>query len=123
MVTFLVILVLVLAAIAVAKLAQVYEHTSELQGKREEEIAEKDHKFNANLMLAFFFFLMGFFIWQIVTYGPSMLPEAASEHGQDLDTLLNFNWAIIITVVVFTQALLFFFSYKYYYRKDRKAKW
>lgn len=123
MMTILVGLVVVLAAIAIAKLARVYELTSELQDNREEEIALKDHKFNAYMMLGFLIFVMVFFIWQIKEFAPSMLPESASEHGVALDDLLNFNWVIVIAVFVLCNFLLFYFAFKYYYRPDRTAYW
>ena len=47
--------------------------------------------------------------------------EAASEHGKQLDSLLLFNWWIILPVFFLTNGVLFVFSWKYYYREDRKA--
>jgi len=123
MITFLVVLVVVLAAIAIAKLSRVYELTSELRENKEEEIDVKDNKFNGRMMLLFMVFLFSFFAWQIYKFAPSMLPESASEHGVALDELLNFNWWIIIIVFILTHILLFWYCYKYYYRPDRKAAW
>jgi cytochrome c oxidase subunit 2 len=57
----------------------------------------------------------------MVKYG-DYLPPSASAHGEEVDTLMAVNMVIIITVFFIVNALLFYFAYKYYYRKDRKAK-
>ena len=65
-------------------------------------------------MIAFF----GFVIWLIAKYGFNAgLYTAATEHGQEIDQLLMFNWWIILPVFFITNTLLFGFSWKYYYRE------
>jgi cytochrome c oxidase subunit 2 len=123
MTKLLILLVLVLGILAIAQLARVYELTSRLRGKREEEISPADNRMNANLMWIFMLAYFGFFLWLVVHYKDHMLPVAASEHGADTDALLNFNWAILIIAFVITNVLLFVFSYKYMYNKDRRAFW
>ncbi len=119
--TLLILAVLVLGILAVTRLSRVYELTSTLRGKREEEISERDSKMNARLMWAFPFAYFGFFLWLTVRYKDRMLPVSASEHGVWLDDLLNFNWVILIVVFFITNILLFYFAGKYYFRKDRRA--
>lgn len=121
MVKLLVVIVLVLAVIAVAQLARVYEISSVLRSKREEEISFRDNKLNAFLMIVFMVILYAGFIFLMYKYGDGGLPQSASVHGDSLDALLSFNWVIIISVFFLTNTLLFVFSAKYYYRKDRKA--
>ncbi len=60
-------------------------------------------------------------IYLFVAYG-DYLPPSASEHGEAVDTLMNFNLIIIVAVFFLVNTLLFWFAAKYYYRKDRKAK-
>ena len=60
------------------------------------------------------------FIWLLINYG-DYLPPAASAHGEGVDTLMHINMVIIIIVFFVVNFLLFYFPYKYYYRKDRKA--
>ncbi|MBK9761740.1 MAG: cytochrome c oxidase subunit II [Flavobacteriales bacterium] len=121
MMTLLILAVIVLGILAVTRLSRVYELTSALRGKREEDITERDSRMNARLMWAFPFAYFAFFLWLTVAYADQMLPVSASEHGVWLDDLLNFNWAILIVAFFVTNVLLFYFAGKYYYRKDRRA--
>lgn len=121
MMTLLILAVIVLGFLAVTRLSRVYRLTSELRGKREEEVTERDSKMNSRLMWAFPFAYFGFFLWLTVEYREEMLPVSASEHGVWLDDLLNFNWAILIIAFFITNTLLFYFAGKYYYRHDRRA--
>lgn len=119
----LILIVVVLGILAVAQLARVYELTSRLRGKREEEISEADNRMNATLMWLFPFAYFGFFLWLVVKYGDKMLPVAASTQGEATDALLDFNWWILILVFILTNVLLFYFAGKYVFSKDRRAHW
>ncbi len=121
MMTLLILAVLVLGLLAVTRLSRVYELTAGLRGKREEDISDRDSKMNARLLWAFPFFYFAFFLWLTVSYADQMLPVSASEHGNWLDDLLNFNWAILIVAFFVTNVLLFYFAGKYYHRADRRA--
>src|SRR5690606_19906795 len=119
----LILIVVVLGILAVAQLARVYELTSRLRGKREEEISDADNRMNATLMWLFPFAYFGFFLWLVVKYGDKMLPVAASTQGEATDALLDFNWWILILVFILTNVLLFYFAGKYVFSKDRRAHW
>jgi cytochrome c oxidase subunit 2 len=114
MVTKLIILlVVVLGVIAAAQLMRLYELSSKLRKEGEHDISERDNRLNAGLMLIFMIVLFGGFIWLIFEYGWVGRGEAASVHGHELDWLLNLNFFIIIFVFFLTNALLFWFSFKY----------
>lgn len=117
----LLVLVIVLAIIGIAQLAKVYQLSSELGKKKEEDVSPVSNKVNANLMFIFMIGLFASFIWLLVAYSDKMLPVAASEHGEKVDLLLNFNWAIIFFVFFVVNFLLFYFSKKYSYDPKRKA--
>jgi len=117
----LLVITIILAVVGIAQLAKVYQVTSELQKKREEDISPSSNKMNANLWLIFMIAFFGFFIYQLVYYTDMFLPVSASEHGVEIDKLLNINWIIIITVFFIVNFLLFFFSWKYVHNKNRKA--
>ncbi len=117
----LVVLVVVLGIIAVAQLARVYELTSSLRNKKEEEISHANNKFNAGMMLAFLVLFFGFFAYLVIEYADQMLPVAASAHGAQVDTLLDANWILIIAVFAITHILLLGFAAKYYHRPGTKA--
>jgi len=116
-----VLVVIVLAVIAVAQLMRVYDLSAKLKGHKEEDINLKTNNINAGLMLVFLAVFFGSLFYMLFKYGNGMLPEAASEHGEDVDWLFNMNWVIVFTVYFSTNALLFIFAYKYAYHPDRKA--
>ena len=116
-----VVLIVALAVIALAQLMRIYQLSSKVRNKKEEEISDADNRLNAILMLVSMFAYFGFVIWQIVHWGPYMLPVAASEHGADIDQLFAFNWALLFTVFFAVHIVLFVFAYKYYYRPGTKA--
>lgn len=116
-----VVLIVALAVIALAQLMRIYQLSSKVRNKKEEEISDADNRLNASLMLVSLFAYFGFVIWQIVHWGPYMLPVAASEHGADIDQLFAFNWALLFTVFFAIHTVLFVFAYKYYYRAGTKA--
>ncbi|MFN8776325.1 MAG: cytochrome c oxidase subunit II [Flavobacteriales bacterium] len=117
----LILLVIVLGIIAIAQLTRVYELTRGLRKTREEEISPADNRMNAMLMLAWMIVFFLCTIWLYVRYG-DYLPEPASAHGVDVDKLMNVNIWMITIMFFIVNFLLFWFSYKYYYRKDRKAR-
>ncbi|MBA3901791.1 MAG: cytochrome c oxidase subunit II [Bacteroidetes bacterium] len=122
MINFLIFLVVVFGIILVAQLVRIYELVTVLKGgANDDQLTHSDSKLNANLMMIFLFAFFAFFIWQVVTYSELLLPEAASEHGVEVDKLWDFNMIILIIVFAITHILLFVFAYKYYFRKDRKA--
>ncbi|MBL7942410.1 MAG: cytochrome c oxidase subunit II [Flavobacteriales bacterium] len=120
MLNLLIILVLVLAVIAVFQLTRVYEFSRSLRNNREEEISHADNKLNAWLMLVW---MVVFFIGTIILYirYGNYLPPPASEHGVNVDKLMSFNIWIITIAFFLMNGALFYISYKFYYRKDRKA--
>ena len=116
----LIILVVFIAVVALIQLMKLSELSSKLTGKVD-EISESDNKLNARLMLVFYFLFMGGVIYTIFAYGYGFDRTSASEHGASIDSLLLLNWVILGIVFFITHTLLFFFAYKYSYKKDNKA--
>lgn len=121
MTRILAVLIIAMAVIAIAQLSQIHALSRKLRNKKEEDISESMNKVNAALMMVSMFVYFGFVVWQMLVWGPYMLPEAASEHGQDIDTLFAFNWLLILPVFFGVHILLFYFSYKYQFKKGTKA--
>lgn len=119
--SFLIYTAIILGIIAFARVIKVYELANALRGIKDEQVTDSDNKFNAKMMLVFLVAFFGFCIYQMLAYGKYVLPESASEHGVDIDNLMNFNLVIITIVFVLVNILLFWFAYKYYFRKDNKA--
>lgn len=121
MTRILAVLIIVLVVIAIAQLSRIHELSKNIRNRKEEDISDAANRLNAALMLVSMFVYFGFVLWQMWVWGPLMLPEAASEHGVAIDNLFTFNWIIILPVFFGVHFLLFYFSFKYYYRKGRKA--
>ena len=120
---FIIIITVALFFIALVQFMKIYDLAAKVTGdKNQEKVTRSENMLMANLMLVFMFVFFGFVIWLIIEYGAnSGLYQAASKHGQDIDDLLMINWYIILPVFFFTNTLLFGFSWKYYYREERKA--
>ncbi len=111
----------VLVLVALVQLVRVFELTGKLSGNNQDRIEYRSNKQRARLWLVFGVAYFAFFIWLGVKYGPAMLPEAASEHGGTIDTVINFNWVILIVAFAITHVLLFYFAAKYYWRPNHRA--
>ena len=120
MTKILILLVLVVGIIAIAQLSKVYRLSANLRGHREEDISEADSKLQGSLWIVFMIIFYATTIWQIVRYG-DYLPPSASQHGEDVDTLMQFNLYLILFVFFCVNTILFVFANKYKYSKDRKA--
>ena len=116
----LILLVVIVGIVALGQLAKVYELSSRLSGRREEDISHADTRLNANLWLVFMFGFFASVVYLYVVYG-DYAPPPASEHGVQLDWLMSFNIWIITAVFFLVNTLLFVFAWKYAYDKDRKA--
>lgn len=121
--SLIIILVVLVGVVAVAQIVRVYELTSKLRGKREEDISHRDNQLNAWLMLIFMISFYAFFGWLVYEYGDGGLGSSASEHGKQIDWLLDLNMVIVIAVFLLCNTLLFVFAFKYSYNKNRKAFW
>ena len=55
------------------------------------------------------------------TLKDKILGEAASDHGEKIDTMIWITLAITFIVFVITQILLFWFAFKYQEKENRKA--
>ncbi len=119
-------LLLVIAIVAgiviMARVMNILQLSTRIAGGHDEmEELEKDGRINAALLLVFLVVGLFFFFFTIYKYMPLTLPEPASEHGVVTDNLLWINFYIIIAVFILTQIALFWFIYKYAYRKGQKA--
>ena len=122
MLDLLLIIAVVLGVVAVASIVKVLELAGNIKGEASYEINDTDNRNQARLMLVFLVAYFGFIVYQMVAWGDAMLPVAASEHGVVIDNLMNTTWIIIFPVFIITHILLFYFSYKYAYNKNRRAE-
>jgi cytochrome c oxidase subunit 2 len=116
---FFVIAVIVLFFVILFQIAKASEYVSVLKG--EEKANEDANKINGFLMLAFIILgLIGIW-WCQKTLGHKILPVSASKEGVEVDNMIWWTLGVTGVVLVITQVLLFYFAFKYQYKKDAKA--
>lgn len=118
--TILILAVLFLVAIAVWQMTKIFE-LSQLRSESSEIANDSDNKRNGYLLFAFLIFIYGITIFSFWQYGKMLLPEAASEHGSEVDSLMLVSMIIIFIVQTITQALLYYFGFKYRGEKGKRA--
>ena len=121
MTKLIVLLVVVVGVVAIAQLIRMYELSSKLRNRREEDVPDRDNRLNATLLLLFMLAFFGSVIYLFVEYGFTGRGESASEHGVGTDWLMNLNLWIITTVFFLTNTLLFTFAFKYVRKPGVKA--
>lgn len=123
MTKLIVLIVIILGVIAIAQLVRMYELSSKLRNRREEDIPNRDNRLNATLLLVFMFAFFASVLYLFVEYGYTGRGEAASVHGKSTDWLMDLNLWIIIAVFFLTNGLLFGFAFKYVRKPGVKAYW
>lgn len=122
MTSLLIIVVLVLISIAVWQLVKIFDSTQVGTQSDDSQVAsDADNNVNGYLMFAFLGFIYIFTIYGLYKWGHLVLGTPASEHGAEVDMLMNISMALIFFVQTFTQALLHYFSFKYRGKKGAKA--
>ena len=112
---------LILISIAVWQLTKILELSKPVDYNNDEIATDKDNDIQGKLMFLFLIFIYGLTIFSFFQYGDVILPESASVHGENYDSLLWFSFAVIFFVQTITQALLHYFAFKYRGNKKRKA--
>ncbi|MCB9033047.1 MAG: OmpA family protein [Chitinophagales bacterium] len=112
------ILSLVLLFVVVLQISKVSDLIKALKNDKEEV---KNHSKSALYLAIVGLVMLIYAVISTVTSAHKFLPTPATEQGMWVNNLMNTT--IVITGIMFfvTQILLFYFVYKYHYRKDRKA--
>jgi cytochrome c oxidase subunit II len=123
MTSLLVIIVLALLAIGLWQLTKIFDLTQMGGAKKEAtQVAnDNDNKVQGYLMFGFLAFIYIFTIYGLLKWGGLVLHTPASEHGSQIDSLMNITWVVIFFVQTITQALLHYFAFKYSGKKEQKA--
>jgi len=122
MTSLLVIIVLGLLAIALWQLTKIFDLTQVGLAKDDAQIAnDRDNDVQGYLMFGFMAFIYIFTIYGLLKWGGLVLHTPASEHGIEVDRLMNITWVLIFVVQAITQALLHYFAFKYRGKKDQQA--
>lgn len=119
---FLIFVIVLLSVLALIQLVKVYELTNRVTGNKNEEVVSPgENMVMASLFLVFMIAYFGFIIWMMMEYGNGGMGKAGTEHGEMTDTLLTFNWWIILPVFFVVSGLLFSFAFIYRRDPNRKA--
>jgi cytochrome c oxidase subunit 2 len=122
MTSLLVIIVLFLLSIALWQLTKIFDLTQVGVGSNDSGIADdNDNNVQGYLMFGFLAFIYIFTIYGVWKWGGLVLHTPASEHGGLIDNLMNITWVVIFIVQTITQALLYYFAFKYRGRHGQHA--
>ena len=120
MTIFLILMLLILVTVSIWQVTKIMELS---QSKVEStQIADDiDNQTQGKLLFGFLIFLYGLTIFSFWMWGDVLLPNSASLHGSEYDNLMWITFSVIFFVQTVTQALLYYFGYKYRGEKSRKA--
>ena len=121
MTIFLTLIVVFLLIVTLVQLLRVSELLSQIKNKDVNEITDNDNNTQGWLFLVVGFGFIAFVIWQMVSWNHLLLPPAATEHGIQIDSLMDVSMGLILIVFFILTPMLFIFAYKYRGSKSRKA--
>ena len=119
--TFFIIAILVLGFLVTFQIAKASEYVAVLRG--EEKSRKQTNKINAFMLLAFLIIgMIGVYYCNEKLQDKILqLGDAASDHGLLVDRMMKYTLIATGLVFVVTQALLFWYSFKYQETEKRKA--
>ena len=121
MTELLILVAVVVAVIAIAQVVRIFELSNKIKGVRESDVTDKDNDTQGKLLLTFgILFMLAFFV-MTAKWNHLLLPISASEHGLEIDFLMDLSMGLIIVVFLITQPILFYLSFKYRGHKNRTA--
>lgn len=114
----LIVLLISVVIVIIGKVISIYEMTTKINGKFNPLAT---NNFQANLLLLSMpIFLYGVY-WSYTNHGAMAWTPAATEHGAEVDTMFMITTIIITIVLIIVHILLFYFSYAYRARLNKKA--
>lgn len=121
MTAFLVVLVIILFGVALMQMNKIFLMSKKEADETAQIASDKDNNIQGYLMLGFVFLTYFILIYCFWKWGNVLLPEAASEHGAGIDTLMLISMSLIFVVGFFTLWLLSWFAFKYRGNKENRA--
>ncbi len=121
MTAILLVAILIMIFVIIFQIAKASEYVSVLRG--EEKVLKQNNRINAFLLITFLIFgLIGVWWCNDMFYGKTLFVQgSASAEGEKIDLMLYITIGVTGVVFVITQVLLFYFSFKYQAKDDRKA--
>ena len=121
MTNIIIFIVAFLVIVTLVQILRVSELMAAVQQTDVNDVTDKDNKIQARIFLIVGTLFIGFVIWQILEWRHFILPPASSDHGSQIDTLMQFTMGLILTVFFILTPMLFFFAYKYRGRTNNTA--
>lgn len=100
---------------------QISKASDLISALKEQKSQPQDHRRSALFLSVLGFAILLYSLLTPFFSYEKLLPVPASEQGHWIQTCINITLFFTGIVFVVTQALLFYFVYKYHYRKNRKA--
>lgn len=94
---------------------------TEAEASDQSEYADDSNNFNGYAMFGFWLISVVGVVWSYLYYRKDFLPEAASVHGKQTDYWFWVSMAVIMVGFFVVNTLLFYFAYKYRFKKGRVA--
>lgn len=94
---------------------------TETEADGSEEYVDSANNFNGYAMWAFWIISVVGVVWSFLHYRTDFLPEAASVHGKETDYWFWVSMSVIMVGFFVVNSLLFYFAYKYRFKKGRVA--
>ena len=118
---FFVVAIVIMIFVVIFQISKASEYVSVLKG--EEKTRKQNNRINGFLLIAFLILgLAGAWYCNELLYPKTLFPQgSASEEGKKIDLMLYISLGVTGVVFVITQILLFWFSFKYQEKDDRKA--
>ena len=108
MTNIIIFIVAFLVIVTLVQILRVSELMASVQKTDVNNITDKDNKTQAQLFLIVGSLFIGFVIWQILEWEHFILPPASSDHGAQIDTLMQFSMGLILTAFFILTPILFF---------------
>lgn len=121
MTAFLVVLIIILFGISVWQMSRIFQLAQKKPINHPEIASDKDNNVQGYLMMGFLAFIYILAIVSFWLWSDTLLPESASEHGQEIDNLMLISMIVIFAAGILTQWLLHYFAFIYRGNKTRRA--
>lgn len=114
-------LLLVLLGVAIAIAAKLQKVMGSVQAGTEPDAPAPNNKINGALWMIFLIAGTVGAVWSYLSARNYFLPEASAPHGRETDSQFWLDMSILTVAFFVVNFLLFFFAWKYQYKKGYKA--
>lgn len=114
-------IVILLAIITIAQVMKIFELSSAINDGEDNKVTDKDNNTQGTILLVVGMLFVVSVLVMYWAWGDRLLPKSASEHGSEIDSLMNWSLLLINIVFFIVQPILFYFGFKYRGINGRKS--